>query len=97
MATRQAAALFDETSFQDRDQSGLAPWPSWSASATTAWTGLGRITYTQMLNQRGGIECDFTVTRLAEDRFWIVTGTAFGNHDLGYPPPRADDGSVEVR
>ena len=37
-----------------------------------------------MLNRRGGIECDFTVTRLAEDRFWIVTGTAFGNHDLGW-------------
>jgi 4-methylaminobutanoate oxidase (formaldehyde-forming) len=37
-----------------------------------------------MLNRRGGIECDFTVTRLAEDRFLIVTGTAFGNHDLGW-------------
>jgi 4-methylaminobutanoate oxidase (formaldehyde-forming) len=34
-----------------------------------------------MLNGRGGIECDFTVTRLSEERFLIVTGTAFGNHD----------------
>ena len=42
---------------------------------------VGRITYTQMLNRRGGIECDFTVARLAEERFSIVTGTAFGNHD----------------
>ena len=42
---------------------------------------VGRITYTQMLNSRGGIECDFTVARLADDRFGIVTGTAFGNHD----------------
>ena len=59
---------------------------------------VGRITYTQMLNQRGGIECDFTVTRLAEERFWIVTGTAFGNHDLGWIRRHApDDGSVEVR
>ncbi len=45
---------------------------------------MGRITYTQMLNRRGGIECDFTVTRLGEERFFIVTGTAFGNHDLGW-------------
>ena len=45
----------------------------------------GKITYTQMLNRRGGIECDFTVTRLAEDRFSIVTGTAFGT-----PRPRLD-------
>jgi 4-methylaminobutanoate oxidase (formaldehyde-forming) len=40
------------------------------------------VTYTQMLNARGGIECDFTVTRLAHDRFMIVTGTAFGTHDM---------------
>jgi glycine cleavage system aminomethyltransferase T len=42
---------------------------------------VGQVTYTQMLNRRGGIECDFTVSRLGEERFWIVTGTAFGNHD----------------
>ena len=45
---------------------------------------VGAVTYTQMLNARGGIECDFTVTRLAEDRFRIVTGTAFGQHDLAW-------------
>ena len=56
-----------------------------------------KITYTQMLNRRGGIECDFTVARLAEDRFSIVTGTAFGNHDREWIRrhlPR--DGSVQV-
>ena len=45
---------------------------------------VGAITYTQMLNARGGIECDFTVTRLGEERFRIVTGTAFGQHDLAW-------------
>ena len=45
---------------------------------------VGAVTYTQMLNARGGIECDFTVTRLAEERFRIVTGTAFGQHDLAW-------------
>ena len=50
-----------------------------------------------MLNTRGGIECDFTVTRLAEDRFRIVTGTAFGQHDLSWIRQHApDDGSVQV-
>ena len=43
---------------------------------------VGKITYTQMLNTRGGIECDFTVARLAEERFQIVTGTAFGNRQV---------------
>ena len=33
----------------------------------------GRIVYTQWLNDRGGVEADVTVTRLAEDRFLVVT------------------------
>jgi 4-methylaminobutanoate oxidase (formaldehyde-forming) len=54
-----------------------------------------------MLNRRGGIECDFTVTRLSDDRFLIVTGTAFGNHDLSWLRARArvhaDAGGAPVR
>ena len=37
-----------------------------------------------MLNRRGGIECDLTVTRLGGERFLIVTGTAFGRHDRSW-------------
>jgi glycine cleavage system aminomethyltransferase T len=58
---------------------------------------VGTVTYTQMLNERGGIECDFTVTRLAEDRFRIVTGTAFGQHDSAWIRSHAPaDGAVVV-
>ena len=58
---------------------------------------VGRVTYTQMLNPRGGIECDFTVTRLGPERFRIVTGTAFGQHDAAWIRQHApDDGSVHV-
>jgi sarcosine dehydrogenase len=42
---------------------------------------IGSITYTQLCNQRGTIESDITVTRLAEDTFFLVTGTALGLHD----------------
>ena len=50
-----------------------------------------------MLNTRGGIECDFTVTRLEPERFRIVTGTAFGLHDLSWIREHApEDGSVVV-
>jgi 4-methylaminobutanoate oxidase (formaldehyde-forming) len=50
-----------------------------------------------MLNPRGGIECDFTVTRLETDRFLIVTGTAFGQHNLSWIRLNApEDGSVLV-
>jgi 4-methylaminobutanoate oxidase (formaldehyde-forming) len=45
---------------------------------------VGRLTYTQLLNSRGGIECDLTVARLTEDRFYIVTGTGFRTHDFAW-------------
>jgi 4-methylaminobutanoate oxidase (formaldehyde-forming) len=41
----------------------------------------GSVTYTQLLNQRAGIEADLTVTRLAEDHFRVVTSTASGVRD----------------
>ena len=70
---------------EDRGLGRAARPTSSSGSATTGSRARSaQITYTQMLNQRGGIECDFTVTRLAEDRFRIVTGTAFGRHDLAW-------------
>ena len=81
-ATREAVALFDETSFAklEIEGPGAADYLEGLCDNRVA-RGAGQITYTQMLNSRGGIECDFTVARLAEERFSIVTGTAFGNHD----------------
>jgi glycine cleavage system aminomethyltransferase T len=58
---------------------------------------VGAITYTQMLNRRGGIECDFTVTRVEDELFQIVTGTAFGNHDASWIRNHLpEDGSVRL-
>ncbi|MDP9272768.1 MAG: FAD-dependent oxidoreductase [Chloroflexota bacterium] len=98
LATRSAAALFDETSFAKIEITG--------PGALTFLQGLcdndldkpvGKITYTQMLNRRGGVECDFTVTRLDHERFFIVTGTAFGHHDIGWIRHHApEDGTVTV-
>src|SRR5437588_3006 len=79
---REAAALFDETSFAKLEVAGpgAAEYLERLCDNRVA-RDAGAITYTQMLNRRGGVECDFTVTRLAEERFRIVTGTAFGQHD----------------
>jgi glycine cleavage system T protein len=84
-ACREAAALFDESSFAKLEVSGPgSPEFLERLSGNRVAREVGRVTYTQMLNRRGGIECDFTVTRLEEERFGIVTGTAFGNHDLAW-------------
>ncbi len=95
-AARECAALFDESSFAKLEISG----PGAAALLERLCDNrvareVGTITYTQMLNRRGGIECDFTVTRSAEESFSIVTGTAFGDHDLAWIASHAPaDGSV---
>jgi glycine cleavage system aminomethyltransferase T/glycine/D-amino acid oxidase-like deaminating enzyme len=97
-ATREAAGLFDESSFAKLELSG----PGAAALLehlcdNRVARDVGAITYTQMLNRRGGIECDFTVTRMAEDVFTIVTGTAFGHHDASWIRRHLpDDGSVRL-
>ena len=97
-ACREAAALFDESSFAKLDVlgPGAADFLE-SLCANRVARETGRVTYTQMLNPRGGIECDFTVTRLGAERFRIVTGTAFGQHDAAWIRQHAPaDGSVQV-
>ena len=58
----------------------------------------GRVVYTQFLDPRGGIVADLTVTRLAPDRFRVVTGAAAVDSDLGWLRLHQDerDGSVEL-
>lgn len=97
-ATRERVALFDETSFSKLEVSGPGALSFLQQITDNQMDqAIGAITYTQMLNTRGGIECDLTVTRLAMDRFQIVTGTAFGIHDLSWIRAHMPaDGSVSV-
>jgi len=95
-ATRERAGLFDESSFSKLEIAGpgAAGFLERLCDNRVA-RDVGAITYTQMLNGHGGIECDFTVTRVEEELFSIVTGTAFGNHDLSWVRRHAPtDGSV---
>ncbi|HEX8751923.1 MAG TPA: FAD-dependent oxidoreductase [Solirubrobacterales bacterium] len=98
-ACREAVALFDETSFAKLEISGAGAAEFLEGLCDNRVArGVGQITYTQMLNRRGGIECDFTVARLAEERFGIVTGTAFGNHDREWMRRHLPgDGSVQIQ
>jgi glycine cleavage system T protein len=83
LATRDGACLFDESSFAKLEVVGpRACHFLQRVCANDVDRPVGKVVYTQLLNRRGGIECDVTVTRLADDRFRIISGTAFGNHDL---------------
>jgi 4-methylaminobutanoate oxidase (formaldehyde-forming) len=99
LATRRDVALFDESSFAKLEVVGPGAVDLLERlCANRVDVPVGRIVYTSMLNTRGGIECDLTVTRIASDRFLLVTGTAFGQHDLGWLRKHLgeDGGRVQV-
>ncbi|AUQ54886.1 GcvT family protein [Phaeobacter inhibens] len=84
-AAREAAVLFDQTSFAKFTLKGP------DALAAMNWIcandvdkPVGSLIYTQMLNDKGGIECDLTVGRVARDEFYIVTGTGYATHDFDW-------------
>jgi 4-methylaminobutanoate oxidase (formaldehyde-forming) len=82
-AVRERAGLFDQSSFAKFDMRGNGATAALEyICANRIAKAPGSVVYTQMLNSRGGIECDLTVTRLAEDHYYIVTGTGFRTHDF---------------
>ncbi len=82
---REHVGVFDQSSFAKYEVSGTDAAAALDlVCANDVTKAPGRLTYTQLLNTRGGIEADLTVARLADDRFYIVTGTGFRTHDLGW-------------
>jgi glycine cleavage system aminomethyltransferase T/glycine/D-amino acid oxidase-like deaminating enzyme len=98
LATRERAALYELSAFTKIEVSGrgAADFLEWLCSNRVAGP-IGKVVYTSMLDDCGGIVCDLTVTRLAPDRFWILTGGGMGPHDLAWINSHApQDGSVHV-
>lgn len=82
---RENVAIFDQSSFAKFAVSG----PDAESVLNRICAGdmahpPGKITYTQMLNSKGGIECDLTVTRISDEEYFVVTGTGFATHDLNH-------------
>jgi 4-methylaminobutanoate oxidase (formaldehyde-forming) len=84
-ATRDAAALYDQSSFakflvQGRDACRVLN----RIACAELDVPPGRIVYTQWLNERGGIEADLTVTRTSETEFLVVTSAGSHQRDLAW-------------
>jgi 4-methylaminobutanoate oxidase (formaldehyde-forming) len=92
-AAREAAVLFDQTSFAKFALKGpdAEAALSWIAANDVA-KPVGSLIYTQMLNDKGGIECDLTCVRVAEDEYYIVTGTGYATHDFDWISKNIPDG-----
>lgn len=91
---REKVGIFDQSSFAKFEISGPDALSALShICANDVSKPAGRLTYTQLLNTRGGIEADLTVARLAEERFYVVTGTGFRTHDLSWIREHVPDGA----
>jgi 4-methylaminobutanoate oxidase (formaldehyde-forming) len=84
-AVRERVGLFDQSSFAKFVLKGRdAAWVLGRLSVNEVDVPIGRIVYTQWLNERGGIEADLTVTREAEDAYLIVTSCASQTRDFAW-------------
>ncbi|MGB7261171.1 MAG: FAD-dependent oxidoreductase [Albidovulum sp.] len=95
---REHVGIFDQSSFSKYEVTGADAAAALDyICANDVTKAPGRLTYTQLLNSRGGIECDLTVARLAEDQYYIVTGTGFRTHDLAWIAEHLPKGDVAIR
>ena len=97
-AVREGVVLIDQTSFSKFELIGpgvLALLQKICVSNMDKPDGT--VIYTQLCNDWGGIEADLTITRLARDHFYVVTGSAFGTHDADWIRRQMpEDGSVHL-
>ena len=95
-AVRERVGMFDLSSFAKFQIEGPdAERELQRLCGNNVAVPVGRIVYTQMLNSRGGIQADVTVSRLGEDRFWVVTAAANQVRDLTWIR-RNIDGAARV-
>src|SRR6476646_5687843 len=99
-AIRDRAGLIDMTSFGKIEVQGPGALPLLARVACNLIDRPpGSVVYTQLLNSRGGIVADVTVTRLGDDRFRVVTGAGVVDSDLGWlrSNVQPDDGPGALR
>ncbi|MBS0232200.1 MAG: FAD-dependent oxidoreductase [Proteobacteria bacterium] len=95
---RENVGMIDLSSFAKMEMSGPNALSSLQKLAVAnVDRPVGSVIYTQLCNERGGVEADITLTRLDEDRFYVITGTAYGDHDFGWIHRHLPtDGSVQT-
>jgi glycine cleavage system aminomethyltransferase T/glycine/D-amino acid oxidase-like deaminating enzyme len=99
LATREKIGLFDESSFSKIEISGSGAGAFLeNLCSNTINKGIGSVVYTQMLNSRGGIESDVTITQTGETTFRMISGTALHTHDWAWLSDQLPgDGSVSIK
>jgi dimethylglycine dehydrogenase len=97
-AVRSSVGVLDQTSFAKYEISGSGAEAFLDRLCSNSLPrAIGQIALTQMCTPQGGIECDVTVTRLAENRFYVVSAAATERHDFEWIARHLPEGdSVEL-
>ncbi|WP_193178590.1 GcvT family protein [Oricola nitratireducens] len=92
-AIRERVALIDQTSFSKFEISGPGAQDALNAIAAGDLSGApGRAVYTQLCNEKGGVEADVTLIHVNSDCFMLVTGSGFGVRDSAWVRRHLPDG-----
>ena len=96
-AARETAILLDQSSFgkhlvQGRDACAALQ----QRCAGNVDVPVGKLVYTHMLNDQGGIETDITVNRLSEDEFLVISSATVHPRDKAWITRHLGDGHVTL-
>ena len=91
-AARERVAVFDQTGFSKLLLKGRdAVHVLQRVCGNDLNVAPGRLVYTGMFNERGGMESDLTILRLADDEYYLITGTAQGGRDADWIQRHIED------
>jgi glycine cleavage system T protein len=98
VGTRERVAMYDLTPFTKIDVTGDKALEFLQHLTTNNMDQpVGRVAYTSMLNEKAGIMCDLTISRLAPNHFRVITGGSVGPHDYAWMRKHLpSDGSVQL-
>jgi len=99
LATRSGVAVFDQSYFGKFFLSGPDAMKAveWLCTARMDTSRpIGSVAYTALCNSRGGVECDLTVTKLADDNYYIAAGGSTSTHDWRWISSQLEEANFSV-
>ena len=96
LQTRNNVALYELSAFQIFELEGtdVVEFLQYQVPSNID-VAVGRIVYTQILSETGGIKCDVTISRIDERVFWVISGIGSAGHDFASLKTRSDKYKAE--
>ncbi|MAV82153.1 MAG: sarcosine dehydrogenase [Pelagibacteraceae bacterium] len=98
LVTRQTGALFDITGFVKIEVNGKGALGLLQKICTNNIDiPVGKVVYSVISSIYGGIKSDLTISRLEENKFWVLAGAGNGMIDISWLKQNSpEDGSVNI-